>query len=107
MSSVRTANADTFLRPESPVGAATESQEPWSTRYLALAFVLLILNSLSALLFIMFVNRPTFDDVYNYPDVRRYATQGVNVGTIRGHINPTGPTSFVWMAGTVRILGGN
>ena len=76
-------------------------------RYFQLAVALLILNCISGLLFISLVKRPVFDDPNNYPDVERYATQGVNLATLRDHINPTGPTSFIWMAAAVRTLGGD
>ena len=76
-------------------------------RYLQSVVVLLILNSISALLFVSLVNHPVFDDLNNLRDVHRYATQGVSVGTIRNHVNPTGPTSFILMAGAIRMLGGS
>jgi hypothetical protein len=76
-------------------------------RYGKLAIILLILNAISASLFIGFVKRPVFDDPHNFPDVQRYASEGVSVDTIRRHINPTGPTSFIWMAAGVRMLGGD
>lgn len=64
------------------------------------------LNALSALLFMHYVNRPIYDDQYNISDVHTYATQGVSVATIRSNKNAPGPTSYVWMAAAVRLLGG-
>lgn len=108
MVSVCLPKASSFLRAESPTsGSAAEIGQAWDGRYLQLAIILLILNAISALLFIGFVNRPVFDDPNNFPDVHRYASEGVSVNTIRRHINPTGPTSFIWMATAVRIFGGN
>ncbi len=100
--------ANTFLGAASPPpGSAAEIGQAWGGRCLQLAIILLILNAISALLFIGLVNRPVFDDPNNFPDVHRYASEGVSVNTIRRHINPTGPTSFIWMAAAVRIFGGN
>jgi hypothetical protein len=67
----------------------------------------LVLNVISAILFIKFVNRPVYDDQFNISDVHMYATQGVSVASIRSNKNPPGPTSFAWMAATVHFLGGD
>jgi hypothetical protein len=72
-----------------------------------LALIVLLLNVLSSVLFIATVKRPVYDDPNNLPDVHRYASEGVSLDTIRQHRNPTGPTSFLWMAAAVRILGGD
>ena len=48
-----------------------------------------------------------FDDPNNLPDVHRYATEGVSIQTIYRQINPTGPTSFIWMGEASRIFGGS
>jgi hypothetical protein len=72
-----------------------------------LALIVLLLNVLSSVLFIATVNRPVYDDPNNLPDVHRYASEGVSLDSIRQHRNPTGPTSFLWMAAAVRILGGD
>jgi len=72
-----------------------------------LAVFFLILNAISALLFIGFVNHPIYDDAYNLLDVHRYASEGVSVETVRRNVNAPGPTSFLWMAAGVRLLGGN
>ena len=66
--------------------------------YYRLAVLLFALNVISALLFILFVNRQAYDDHYNLADVHRYASVGVSVDSIRAHINSAGPTSFIWMA---------
>jgi hypothetical protein len=72
-----------------------------------LLLIVLLLNAFSSILFISTVKRPVYDDPNNLPDVHRYATEGVSIETIRQHRNPTGPTSFLWMAAGVRILGGD
>ena len=72
-----------------------------------LALIVLLLNALSSILFIATVKRPVYDDPNNFPDVHRYASKGVSIETIRQHRNPTGPTSFLWMAAGVRIFGGD
>jgi hypothetical protein len=79
--------------------------EPRGVRRLAL--LVLLLNALSSILFIATVKRPVYDDPNNLPDVHRYASEGVSLETIRQHRNPTGPTSFLWMAAGVRIFGGD
>lgn len=72
-----------------------------------LLVVALVLNAMSALLFIFLSPLPVYDDPNNFPDVQRYASHGVSVDTLRHHQNPTGPTSFIWMAASVHILGGD
>jgi len=67
-------------------------------KYYRLAAFLFLLNAISALLFIIFVNRMVYDDQYNLADVHRYAHEGVSADSIRAQINPAGPTGFVWMA---------
>ena len=66
----------------------------------------LVLNLISAALFIGLVNRPVYDDPYNIFDVHNYATRGLSVDTLLSQRNPPGPTSFLWMAAGVRLLGG-
>ncbi len=77
------------------------------SRVQRLVLIVLVLNALSSILFIATAKQPVYDDVYNLPDVHRYATEGVSIETIRQHHNPTGPTSFLWMAAAIRIFGGN
>ena len=72
-----------------------------------LAVLLLALNLVSAALFIALVNRPVYDDGFNFFDVHNYAAKGVTLDTLRSQRNPPGPTSFVWMAAAVRMIGGN
>ena len=86
---------------------AGETANLTDKKFVRLALILLILNALSAILFIGTVKRPVFDDANNFPDVHRYASEGVSVRSIRQHINPTGPTSFIWMAIAVRLIGKN
>ena len=71
-----------------------------------LLILLLALNVISAALFIGFVNRPVYDDPPNIFDVHNYAANGLSVTTLLAHRNPPGPTSFLWMAAGVRLLGG-
>ena len=78
-----------------------------SHAYFCIALVLLILNSLSALVFIAMVRQPVYDDPLNFIDVERYTKQGVTLNTIRGHINAQGPTAYIWMACVVRLIGGD
>lgn len=72
-----------------------------------LAAFLLALNLVSAALFIALVSHPVYDDGFNFFDVQNYAAKGVTFDTLRSQRNPPGPTSFVWMAGAVRLIGGN
>src|SRR5258708_1440360 len=37
-------------------------------------------------------------------DVHRYASEGISADSIKAHINPAGPTGFVWMAAAVRLF---
>lgn len=39
--------------------------------------------------------------------MHNYAAKGVTLDTLRAQRNPPGPTSFVWMAAAVRLIGGN
>src|SRR5258708_9851361 len=66
----------------------------------------LVLDLISAALFIGLVNRPVYDDPYNIFDVHNYATRGLSVGTLLSQRNPPGQTSFLWMAARVRLLAG-
>lgn len=75
--------------------------------YTRLLFLFLALNLFSAILFLRVVNRPVYDDGYNLFDVHSYATKGISVSTIQAQRNAVGPTSFVWMACGVRLLGGD
>jgi hypothetical protein len=90
-----------------PHGSTTKTWQVRSWRYDDLAIFFLILNAISALLFIGFVDHPIYDDPYNVLDVHRYASEGVSVDTVRRSVNAPGPTSFLWMAAGVRLLGGN
>jgi hypothetical protein len=63
------------------------------------------LTALSSVLFILLMNRPVYDDVFNITDVHAYAQKGVTVPTIRAQTNPPGPLSFIWMATGVRVFG--
>ena len=76
-------------------------------RYFKLVVIAFTLNLISAALCIGFVNRPVFDDKYNLSDVQSYAHKGLSVATVLSHRNPPGPTSFLWMAAGVHLLGGS
>jgi hypothetical protein len=78
----------------------------WSERYFRLIILIFTLNVISAALFIGLVNHPVYDDQYNIFDVQSYARKGLSVATLLSHRNPPGPTSFLWMAAGVRLLGG-
>src|SRR6267154_3041384 len=80
--------------------------QAWARRYRSLVIIGFAMNLISAALFIGFVNRPVFDDKYNVSDVHTYAHRGLSVATVLSHRNPPGPTSFLWMAAGVRLLGG-
>jgi hypothetical protein len=53
----------------------------------------------------VFVRRPVYDDPYNMFDVRAYAAHGISFASIRAQRNAPGPTSFIWMASAVRLIG--
>ena len=72
-----------------------------------LAILLLALNLVSAALFIALVNRPVYDDGFNLFDVHNYAAKGITFDTLRSQRNAPGPTSFVWMATAVSLIGAN
>jgi hypothetical protein len=80
--------------------------QAWARPYFKLVIIAFALNVISAALFIALVNRPVYDDKYNMRDVQLYAHNGLSVATALSHQNPPGPTSFLWMAGGVRLLRG-
>src|ERR1700739_3306235 len=73
-------------------------------KYCWLATSLFLLNAISALLFVIFVNRMVYDDQYNLADVHRNAHEEGSANSIRAQINPPGPTGFIWMALAARIF---
>lgn len=89
------------------MGGSDAHGQTWRTTYLQPVLLVLAFNLISAALFISFVNRPVYDDGYNIYDVHRYATMGFSRDTIVSQRNAPGPTSFAWMAGAVRLIGGN
>ena len=62
-------------------------------------------SALSAILFMVSVRRPVYDDQFNIFDVHAYADDGISVATIRAQRNPPGPMGFIWMAAAVRLVG--
>jgi len=78
----------------------------WAPSYFKLLIVAFALHIASAALFVGLVNRQVYDDKYNIDDVRLYARNRLSVETVRSQLNPPGPTSFLWMAAGVRLLGG-
>jgi hypothetical protein len=96
-----------------PTGTKARSQNSFdkdqsnSQKHLALVVAVFVLNVFSALLFIGLVKRPVYDDIYNIIDVHNYATKELSVSTIQAQKNSPGPGSFLWMAGAVRLLGGD
>jgi hypothetical protein len=89
------------------MGGSDVHGQPWRGAYLKPVVLMLVLNLISAALFIAFVNRPVFDDGFNIYDVHNYAAKGFSLDTIESQRNPPGPTSFAWMAAAVRVIGGN
>lgn len=73
-------------------------------KYYRLTVILFVLNIVSASLFIISSNRMVYDDTYNLADVHRYAVNGISVDTIKAHVNPAGPSSYVWMAMAARLF---
>src|SRR5260370_41526481 len=78
----------------------------WARPYLKLVIIAFALNVISAALFIGLVNRPVYDDKFNFRDVEIYAHNGLSVASVLSHRNPPGPTSFLWMAAGGRLFGG-
>jgi hypothetical protein len=78
----------------------------WARPYLKLVIIAFALNVISAALFIGLVNRPVYDDKFNFRDFEIYAHNGLSVASVLSHRNPPGPTSFLWMAAGVRLFGG-
>lgn len=74
-------------------------------QYLRVVAVVFVFNALSAILFMVSVRRPVYDDDYNIVDVRAYADQGISRETVRAQRNAPGPTSYIWMATAVRLIG--
>jgi len=94
------------LRSQPQIQNCQLEGQAWARRYFKVVVIAFALNLISAALFIGFVNRPVFDDKYNLSDVQAYAHRGLSVATVLSHRNPPGPTSFLWMAAGVRLLGG-
>src|SRR5258706_9121617 len=80
-------------------------ENPLILSYRRFATLVLVLNIFSALLFVAMVRKPVYDDSTNLRDVHRYTTEGVTLQSIRAHVNPTGPGSFLWMAAGIHLLG--
>ena len=80
--------------------------QAWARPYFKLVIIAFALNVVSAALFIGLVNRPVYDDKFNFRDVEIYAHNGLSGATVLSHLNPPGPTSFLWMAAGARLLGG-
>lgn len=70
----------------------------------ALVFIFAI-NVLTAILFMFTVRRPVYDDNGNMLDARAYAAHGISASTIRAQHDTPGPTSFIWMAFAIRLMG--
>jgi hypothetical protein len=88
------------------VAPLTDSRQKLGrSRIRPISLLLFALYTASAIAFIVRVNHPVFDEEYHLPEVRRYATQPVNVQSLREHGVPTGPGSFLWMSIGGRIFG--
>jgi hypothetical protein len=98
--------SDTAISTKTRAQIPAAEGQPWDRTYPQLIFWVFVLNVISAALFIGFVNRPVYDDQYNIVDVHMYAAKGLSSATLLSHRNPPGPGSFLWMAGAVRLLGG-
>jgi hypothetical protein len=105
MLSDRLSTVDAFVAAAPQVQALQIEGRAWSRRYLRLVIIAFVLNMISATLFIGLINRPVYDDKYNTVDVQNYADGGLSVATVLSQRNPPGPTSFLWMAAGVRLLG--
>lgn len=88
-------------------GSTVKTARGRASAYEHLAIWFFILNTISAALFIGVVNRPIYDDLFNISDVHRYASEGVSLDTLSRQVNAPGPTSFLWMATGVHLLGGD
>lgn len=86
------------------LGRSWRSQELTKQYFYAVTFVFTV-NALSAILFMFSVRRPVYDDQFNMFDVHAYATHGISSTSIRAQRNAPGPTSFIWMASAVRLIG--
>lgn len=84
--------------------AVDQRQQSLLLRFVVLVFVC---NMISAAFFVARVNRPVYDDGFNIFDVHSYASKGVSLATLRAQRNAPGPSSFIWMAAAVRLIGGN
>jgi hypothetical protein len=73
-------------------------------QYLYAVTLVFVLNALSAILFMVSVRGPVYDDDYHIVDVHAYASQGISRETVRAQRNAPGPTSYFWMAAAVRLL---
>ncbi len=108
LSSEQATRIESIPKAGSASGHSTSPSHQASIRnYRSLTVLLFILNTLSALLFILFVNHVAYDDANHLPDVHRYAREGVSANSIRAHINAPGPTAYLWMAVAVRMFPGN
>ena len=90
----------------SPQDLAPDECRTRTKRHCRLALLIFVLNLISAILFIAFINRPVYDDQYNIVDVHSYATNGATSAAIREQRNAPGPASYIWMATAVRVLRG-
>jgi len=89
------------------MNVAVAEGQPRRGSLLRVSVLVFVLNLISATLFIAFVNRPVYDDGFNIFDVSNYAAKGVSLSTLRAQRNAPGPGSFLWMAGAVRLVGGD
>lgn len=74
-------------------------------QYLYAVAIVFAVNALSAILFMVSVRSPEYDDAYNMADVHAYAAHGISAASIRAQYNAPGPTSFIWMATAARLIG--
>lgn len=74
-------------------------------QYLGAVALVFALNALSAIFFMFSVRRPVYDDRYNIFDVHAYAAHGISREAIRAQRNAPRPSSYIWMATAVRLIG--
>src|SRR5207245_10886242 len=78
--------------------------QAWRQSYLPFVVLVLVLNLVSAVLFIALVKHPVYDDVYNIYDVHNYATRGFSQATLSAQRNAPGRTRCVWTGRAARLL---
>ena len=92
---------------EKSISIAAAADQPGRSSLFRVAVLVFVFNLISAALFLVYVNRPVYDDGFNIFDIHNYRSNGVSLDTRRAQRNAPGPTSFIWMAGAARLIGAN